>query len=157
MVLFYKPPWRKYALCCDNAAKKLSYTTKSYIDVLDRNLVKIYKKSMVFMQDNAPIHSAGMVKIWLENKKVNVMEWPPYSPDLNPIEHAWSKLKEELNKKHPELETLPGGPETVREQLQVAAAEVWKDLKSDYFERLSSTMKNRCLAVIEAEGWYTKY
>jgi transposase len=43
---------------------------------------------MVFMQDNAPIHTAHIIKDWLEEMAIEVLEWPPYSPDLNPIEHA---------------------------------------------------------------------
>ena len=37
------------------------------------------------MQDNAFIHTAGMVKEWFENNSIPLLEWPPYSPDLNPI------------------------------------------------------------------------
>jgi transposase len=42
---------------------------------------------MIFMQNNAHIHTAKKVKKWFEDEGIPVMEWPPYSPDLNPIEH----------------------------------------------------------------------
>jgi transposase len=41
---------------------------------------------MVFMQDNASIHIARVVKEWFNNSGIPVMEWPLYSPDLNLIE-----------------------------------------------------------------------
>jgi transposase len=55
------------------------------------------------MQDNALIHTAGKIKNWLQGHGITVMEWPPYSPDLNPIENAWAKLKERIYELHPEL------------------------------------------------------
>jgi hypothetical protein len=44
------------------------------------------------MQDNASIFTARIVKDWLKEQGIEVLNWPPYSPDLNPIEHAWKRL-----------------------------------------------------------------
>jgi hypothetical protein len=41
----------------------------------------------IFMHDNAPVHQAGIVKNLLAELGIEVMKWPPYSPDLNPIEN----------------------------------------------------------------------
>ena len=35
---------------------------------------------------------------YLKEKKVNVLEWTPYSPDLSPIENIWGIWAEQLNK-----------------------------------------------------------
>ena len=40
-----------------------------------------------FQQDNDPKHSSRLVQGWLNQKGIDRLEWPPYSPDLNPIEH----------------------------------------------------------------------
>jgi len=45
---------------------------------------------------NAPAHSARNTRAELQNRGLNVMEWPPYSPDLNPIEMVWSKMKDHV-------------------------------------------------------------
>jgi len=44
--------------------------------------------SWTFQQDNAPIHTARVVKAWIRQQNVDLMEWPPYSPDLNIIENV---------------------------------------------------------------------
>ncbi|KAE8740133.1 hypothetical protein FOCC_FOCC014352 [Frankliniella occidentalis] len=45
-------------------------------------------------QDNAPIHNAAYVRDWLANTQpyITVLRWPPYSPDLNPIENVWAAM-----------------------------------------------------------------
>ena len=102
-----------YPLGRDFEAKKMGYSANSYIDVLDQNLVDFYEPGQIFMQDNAPIHNAKKVRLWFEFHGVEMMEWPPYSPDLNPIEQLWYRLKELLYFRHPELvelTTTPKGP-----------------------------------------------
>jgi transposase len=40
------------------------------------------------MQNNALIHIAKIMAKWFKENVVEVINWPPYSPDLNPIEHT---------------------------------------------------------------------
>jgi len=42
----------------------------------------------IFQQDNAPIHNSRVVKSFILSQNVNIITWPPYSPDLNVIENA---------------------------------------------------------------------
>ena len=71
----------------DGESTAKGYSAASYIAVLDEVLPQIYSPGLIFMQDNARVHTAGVTKNWLEIHGIEVMEWPPYSPDLNPIEH----------------------------------------------------------------------
>ena len=45
-----------------------------------------------FLHDNAPIHCGYRVKQFLEEKLIETMDFPSYSPDLNPIEDPWSYI-----------------------------------------------------------------
>jgi transposase len=61
------------------------------------------------MQDNAFIHNAHAVKKWLQEHAIPLVDWPPYSPDLNPIKHIWHHLKKLVLQMHPELEDIGKG------------------------------------------------
>ncbi len=43
----------------------------------------------IFQQDLAPVHTAKSTKSWLNDHGVGVLDWPPNSPDLNPIENRF--------------------------------------------------------------------
>ena len=77
-----------YRLARDFEAKKMGYSANSYIKVLEDNLLSHWEPGLIFMQNNAPIHTAKQVTKWFENNGIIVIDWPPYSPDLNPIEHV---------------------------------------------------------------------
>jgi hypothetical protein len=63
------------------------YTARSYIAALEEGLLPHYRQSQLFMQDNARIHTSHAVRAFMAEHHITVMNWPPYSPDLNPIEH----------------------------------------------------------------------
>ena len=71
-----------------------------YCDVLEtelkRSMAKFLKKTkIVYQQDLAPWHTSNIVKDKITKLKVNVLDWAPKSPDLNPIEmycgQFWTK------------------------------------------------------------------
>jgi transposase len=46
--------------------------------------------------DNLSSHKVPAVRAWIESAGAQLLYLPPYSPDLNPIEKAWAKLKQLL-------------------------------------------------------------
>ena len=61
-----------------------------YVEVLDCDFFLKWEDDLpegfIWMQDNTPPHVSIHTKTYLENKEIRVLEWPPYSPDLNLIE-----------------------------------------------------------------------
>lgn len=51
------------------------------------------RQEAIFQQDNA---SAKTTMSWLELHSLTVVFWPGQSPDLNPIENIWSRIKAKL-------------------------------------------------------------
>jgi transposase len=46
--------------------------------------------------DNCPIHKMEEIEELIEARGAGVLFLPPYSPNLNPIEHGWAKVKTRL-------------------------------------------------------------
>ena len=112
---------------------------------------------MELMNDNAPIHTASIIENWFDENGIPLVDWPPYSPDLNPIENAWAKLKERIYMLYSDLESFDGTKEQLKEQFYKAIEEAWEKLGDDYFDLLIRSMESRVNAVLEAKGWYTSY
>ena len=64
------------------------------------------RPGLQFMQDNAPRHTARQTQEKLQSREIYVIFWPPYSPDLNPIEAVWNMMKDWIQKKYGNEEKL---------------------------------------------------
>ncbi len=104
------------------------------------------------MHDNAAIHTAKKVKRWFDENGIDVMKWPPYSPDLNPIEHLWFPLKKGVYDVRPDIDTLTGGDDTIRDELFQALKEAWPMIDDETMKRLIESMPRRIQACINSEG-----
>ena len=133
------------------------YTAGSYIKILDEKLLPAYHPGYIYQQDNARIHTAQKTKEYLESHGIWTIGWPAYSPDLNPIEHIWAKLKEILYERHPDLLYIKEKAQQDIKYLFKCLLDAWKHLPVDYIYSCIGSMKARCEAVIDAKGWYTKY
>lgn len=100
-----------------------------------------------FLQDRDPKHRSAIVRTWLFNHGIQCIDFPPYSPDLNPIEHLWADLARRVEKR----------PAPTMEQLQDIVAEEWAATPRAVIQSLVNSMPARCQAVIDAKGDHTKF
>lgn len=126
---------------------------QNYIEHILRRHVRLWRGAVgehfVFMDDNAPPHRTNAVRNFLEEEGIDRMEWPPMSPDLNPIEHAWDVLKRAIARR-------PQPPLTRQELIRVAIEE-WQNLPFQTIDELIMSMERRIQACINARGGNTLY
>ncbi len=69
-------------------------TTRGVFEAyLERALVPTLSPGRVVVMDNLSAHKGGRVREIIEGRGCELMYLPPYSPDYNPIEEAFAKLK----------------------------------------------------------------
>jgi hypothetical protein len=140
--------------------KKNTVASEEYIETLEQGFLQFAEEPIeqwIFQQDNARIHTSGWTMTWFAEHGITVhLKWPPYSPDLNCIEHMWLPLKDRVYELCPELLYT----ETTKTQ-QVKLLEYWLPLVwEEIVEKraaLLQSMPDRVQAVIDAQGWYTRY
>lgn len=106
------------------------------------------------MQDNAPSHSAARTMQEFHDRRIIPIKWPPCSPDLNPIESVWNKMKYFIQFKYPDI---GDGKQRSYDKLRDIVKEAWESVTSEDLMNLIRTMPERCQAVLDAEGGPTRF
>ncbi|KAF5319866.1 hypothetical protein D9758_018521 [Tetrapyrgos nigripes] len=94
--------------------------------VLEGKLLEFYQEmdsergDIKFQHDGAPSHTAKSTKKWLSDHGIPLFPHPPSSPDLNPIEPVWHKLKHGV-------QARPCHPTSVLSLID-AVKEVWEGI-----------------------------
>ena len=124
-----------------------------YIQTLFTSLLPFIRENHClvheFQQDNAPIHTSTATKAFLNSANINTMQWPALSPDLNPIENVWGMLACRVYANGAQFNDL--------RSLEARIQSEWDKITLDELQPFISSMKNRCIAVIENKGANTKY
>lgn len=75
--------------------------TTSFLAYVEQVLTPALRRGDVVVLDNLAVHKQPALVTWVESVGARVRFLPPYSPDLNPIEQAFAKLKAFLRAARP--------------------------------------------------------
>ena len=118
----------------------------TYLTVIKRSIGKWkaeVKEKRTWQQDNARPHLPA--RRWLEEKGYIVLDWPPNSPDLSPIENCWSYLWRLVGK----ITT-----ESDRSKIWTSTATVWyQKFSQEYLDKLVLSFRSRLVICLSNEGW----
>lgn len=133
-----------------------SLDSRGYVELLKEHLLPYIRTAkqefgvdMILMQDNAPCHKAKIVTNFLVQNNVQTLDWPPQSPDLNPIENLWAITKQRRLKQF--------GVPTSRNAMIDQYSSVWADVEDDLIINLANSARRRLKEVVAMKGGHTSY
>ncbi|KAI5176534.1 hypothetical protein NEFER02_2249 [Nematocida sp. LUAm2] len=125
----------------------------NYKRALRSNLIPFmrsqHEHELIFQQDNARPHVSTATLNWIEEHGIETLDWPAFSPDLNPIENLWGILVQRVYANGRCYDTV--------EELKESIEYEWANIEKWILESLSQSMKDRMFAVMLANGSNTKY
>ena len=101
----------------------------------------------MLQHENDSKHTAKRTKEWFENNDISTLNWPSYSPDLNPIENLWNTLTVKVQKRN---------PQNIK-QLEESCKEEWDKITLDQRGKLVANYSKRLKAVKQNRDYATKY
>jgi transposase len=121
-------------------------------DILQRHLIQTAHQLFPpgqwwLLWDNDKKHKSKLVQTWLHSKGVLCIDFPAYSPDLNPIENFWNDLKRRVETHNA----------TTTDELQQHIMEEWNNTDTDYLANIADSMPDRCTAVVASKGHKIHY
>ena len=126
--------------------------SKTYLPIIERRvsreLANLHPQA-IFQQDSAPCLKAKIITNCFKNMKMQVLEWPGNSSDLNPIENLWSIVKNRLRKQDC----------TTKMKLIQSVIHIWyrDDEIKNICKNLVLSMKKRVNLVLQAKGGHISY
>jgi transposase len=94
------------------------------------------------MEDGAPVHKAKLLASFLAKSKIDkIPNWPPQSPDLNPIENVWKVLKTNIQE-HYHPKSVDGMQEVLKQ--------AWSNFPRQTLVNILASMPVQMKAVIKA-------
>lgn len=108
--------------------------------------VKLIGRNFIFQQDNDPKHTSKLCMNYLKKKQddgaLQILTWPPQSPDVNPIELLWDELDRRVRDQRP----------TKIPNLWDCLKEAWNNIEARTLQKLVERLPKICSAIIKAKG-----
>ena len=146
---------------CNGKRGPLVFVNKSlnhvkYIKILNEQLLPFARQlfpdgKVLFQQDNATSHVAKDVQEWFKthSNELVLLQWPPQSPDISPIENIWHILKKKISQRNPRPQSL--------DDLRRYMKEEWERIPEIYFKNCALSINKRIKLVLTNKGYPIKY
>ena len=127
----------------------------NYIHIIKTKALPIIKlnikENFIFQQDNCPIHISKESLNFFQQEHVELLDWPPYSPDINIIENVWSMLSSEI---------YGGGSIKNLKELRIRIHDSvtnFNETKIQTACKLYNSMPSRLCSILEKHGQRIQY
>lgn len=145
------------AICANGAAyicrmkgkiKATTYQKMLEDEVFGKDLTNL-PEDFIFQQDNAPVHVARSSKAYFQRRQIPLLQWPPYSPDLNILENLWAIVSKKVYENGKEYETA--------DELWESVCRHFLEIPIETIQNLYQSIPERLISVIELGGKRTTY
>ena len=129
-----------------------SLDSQRHRDILRHNLIPTFCQfsphgPWIFQQDNVRFHTTPETITLLHEQGITFLEWPAWSPDLNPIENLWNDLKHRVYNRFPQT----------MEQLEQFIKEEWHLTNPTFIYRICCSMPDRLQLLLDNKGHKIHY
>ncbi|KAL4467285.1 hypothetical protein ABPG72_016879 [Tetrahymena utriculariae] len=122
-----------------------------YLHIIRYRLKKYYPElftgEMFWQEDNARPHKKQNVQNWFQDRRIEVFNWPPQSPDMSIIEDIWNLIKRRIK----------GIAYSNVDDLWKDLLNVWQNITQEEVLNLYEGLPRRIDALLVANGNHTKY
>ena len=126
------------------------FYVKDLLPKLIEDCNRLLPNGYVFQQDSAPAHFVSRVDRQCCPEFIKKDEWPPNSPDLNPLDyHVWGAMLEKYKAYMPKP--------TNKAELKTVLEAIWEDLPQDTLDQAVLAFRKRLQACIHAEGGHFEH
>jgi transposase len=131
--------------------------TTCYMDQLLSKLIEdcraVLGDHFIFQQDGAPAHTANKTQDWLKQNTPEFIkkdEWPPNSPDLNPLDYfIWSAMLQRYEQHTPKPKSI--------DELKVVLQEIWDELPQESVDKAVLAFRKRLRACVRSDGGHFEH
>ena len=136
---------------------KAKVSAKLYVETLLPGLIEdcksVLPSGFIFQQDGAPSHTAKLTQDWISTNCSDFIrkdEWPPNSPDLNPLDfHVWGAMLE----RYRTIQPKPKNTDDLKKVLQL----IWDALPQDSINKAILSVTKRLRACVKAGGGHFEH
>jgi hypothetical protein len=129
------------------------FYVKDLLPKLIQDCNSLLPNGFIFQQDGAPAHFSRLAQEWIGQRCPDFIkkdEWPPNSPDLNPLDyHVWGAMLEKYKAYTPKP--------TNKTELKTVLEAIWEDLPQDALDLAVLAFRKRLQACILAEGGHFEH